>query len=202
VLLGFGSALLALALGLLAAYVVSLVRGKPVSVPTAGSSPSAGSPSPPAVPAGAPPAAAVPAGWTRAHVSSLGLDVRHPPTWSRHLLGKVTLWERTTPAGGRGVQEVGIGRLAPAAATTALEQFARSFFAGQPGLQVPAATGGDQRGDLTIAYRRSGVPVNVALHGAQAPQGVLLTLARAPATTPTAAAALLAQFLAGVSATR
>jgi len=189
VLLSFGSALLALALGLLAAYVVSLVRGKPVSAPTAGSSPSAGSPSAPAGPAGAPPAPAVPVSWTRAHVSSLGLDVRHPPTWSRHLLGKVTLWERSTPGGGRGVQEVGIGRLAPAAATKALEQFAGSFFDGQ-------------RGDLTVAYRRSGVPVNVALHGAQDAHGVVLTLARAPATTPTAAAALLAQFLAGVSATR
>jgi len=202
VLLGFGSALLALALGLLAAYVISLVRRKPASAPTAGSSPSAGSPSAPAGPAGAPPAPALPISWTRAHVSSLGLDVRHPPTWSRHLLGKVILWERNTPGGGRGVQEVGIGRLAPAPATTALEQFARSFFAGQPGLQVPAATGDDQRGDLLVAYRRSAVPVHVALHGAQDPHGVVLTLARAPATTPTAAAALLAQFLAGVSATR
>ncbi len=201
-LLGFGSALLALALGLLAAYVVSLVRGKPVSAPTVGSSPSAGSPSAPAVPAGAPPAAAVPAGWTRAHVSSLGLDVRHPPTWSRHLLGKVTLWERTTSAGGRGVEEVGIGRLAPAPATTALERFVGSFFASQPGLQVPAATGDGQQGDLTIAYRRTGVPVRVALHGAQDAHGVVLTLARAPATPQTAAAALLAQFRAGVSAAR
>ncbi len=100
------------------------------------------------------------------------------------------------------MQEVGIGRLAPAAATKALERFAGSFFAGQPGLQVPGATGDGQRGDLSIAYRRTGVPVYVALHGAQDAHGVLLTLARAPATTPTAAAALLAQFRAGVIAAR
>ncbi len=135
-------------------------------------------------------------------MNSLGLDVRHPPAWSAHLLGRVTLWERTTPAGGRGVQEVGIARLAPAPATTALERFAGSFFAGQPGLQVPAATGDDQQGDLTIAYRRSGVPVHVALHAARDAHGVLLTLARAPATPQNAAAALLAQFRAGVSAAR
>lgn len=200
-LVGLGLAVLALGLGLLVAYVVSLVRGQAGRAATSGASPSTGAgPAPPGRPAPAPSVAElVPSDWTRVRVSSLGLTVRHPPAWTRYPLQKVTVWGPTTQTGGRGVDEVGVGLLAPAPAPAALDAFARSFFAGQPGLQIAAATGTARRADLSLTYRRTDVPVRVVLHGERGDRGVLLTLARAAASPENGAALLLGQFRAGVS---
>ncbi len=205
VVVGAALGVLALVLGLLAAYAVSLVRGRAEPSAPPGQ-PSPASPAPPA-PSGStgaaatsapPPAASVPADWASAPVSALGLVVRHPAAWVRHSQRPVTVWVRPTQAGGRGVDEVGVGRLAPAPPAQALESFARSFFARQTVLLLGPATGDAQQADLTLTYRRTDEPVRVALHGERTAAGVLMTLARAPATPEKGATELLAQFRAGV----
>jgi hypothetical protein len=201
-LLGLGLAVLALGLGLLAAYLVSLVRGSGepgtgmTHPPTAGPTPDAASRAP-----AAPEPVAVPLDWTPALVSRLGVTVRHPPAWSRYTQARLTVWVATTRTGGRGIDEVGIGRLDAAPATSALDQFARSFFAGSPDLKIAAATGDEQQADLALTYIRTGARVRVALHGERGPRGVTATLARTPATPKDTAAKLLAEFRAGITTT-
>ncbi len=202
IVVGAALGVLALVLGLLAAYAVSLVRGRAEPSAPPGQ-PSPASPAPSGSPGAAatsapPPAASVPADWASAPVSALGLVVRHPAAWVRHSQRPVTVWVRPTQAGGRGVDEVGVGRLAPAPPAQALESFARSFFAGQAVLLLGPATGDAQRADLTLTYRRTDEAVRVALHGERTAAGVLMTLARAPATPEKGATELLAQFRAGV----
>jgi len=202
-LLGFGLAVLALGLGLLAAYLVSLVRGSGepgtgmTHPPTAAPTPDAAASPAPA----APDPVAVPLDWTPALVSGLGVTVRHPPAWSRYTQARVTVWVITSRTGGRGIDEVGIGRLDAAPATSALDQFARSFFAGSPDLKIAAATGDEQQADLALTYIRTGARVRVALHGERGPRGVTATLARTPATPKDTAAKLLAEFRAGITTT-
>jgi len=201
-LLGLGLAVLALGLGLLAAYLVSLVRGSGepgtgmTHPPTAGPTPDAASRAP-----AAPEPVAVPLDWTPALVSRLGVTVRHPPAWSRYTQARLTVWVATTRTGARGIDEVGIGRLDAAPATSALDQFARSFFAGSPDLTIAAATGDEQQADLALTYTRTGAPARVALHAERSPRGVTVTLARTPATPKGTAVKQLAQFRAGITTT-
>jgi len=132
-------------------------------------------------------------------VSKLGIAVRHPPTWSRYTEGRVTVWEAKTQTGGRGIDEVGVAHVSAAPATSSLDEFARSFFAGVAALKIGTATGDERQADLALTYTRTGAPVRVALHAERSPRHVSVMLARTSATPADAAPKLLEQFRTGIT---
>ena len=198
---------IALAIGLLVAYVVHEIRGNASStpaapLPSASVLPSA-SPSPSAAPSAA--QVVVPTDWITEVSPPTGLTYRHPPGWIRRTESPEVL--RFAPASvgssAPGIEGLGAGFETATEPTQALQSFAARAYGSQPGFVGGAATPveGAHPGEQQelVTYSRSGVGVRVVLRSFRLQGHTVLIIGRSLNTQPDRAAQLAAQVEASLT---